>query len=311
MTHRLVERLPVDAQLYLSFVSTTCRSSIESESVNHNGRSMGTRRRRRTAGDNATAAVYLHGIESHAGWFDLSAPLLVKQDIDVFALDRRGSGLNRGLKHHPDGHANSIDEVLSDVKSLVESLRSDYERVILIGLSWGGKPALTLAIRRPDLVDGLILITPGLKALVDVPAATKLKILTQSILMPRGKTTIPIQPEMFTTTPQHLGFIKKDPLRLHQATAKFFMVSRAFESEIDATIERLSVPTLLILAGKDQIIDNESVQGLLERSASNQVSTLIYDDQTHSIQFDAPERLTTDIGLWWKPVAGQENERES
>ncbi len=245
-----------------------------------------------------TAILYLHGIESHAGWFDSAAPMLAKKGIDVFALDRRGSGLNRGIHGRPDGHALNKEEVLGDIEVLLGELREQYARIVLVGLSWGGKPALTYALRHPSKIDGVVLITPGLKAKIGVPIWTRLKILFQSLLRPTATTRIPIRPEMFTTTHEHLKFIREDSLRLHRATAGFFLVSRAFEIEIDRRIDRLRVPTLVVLAGLDQIIDNEKVQKLLRKARDASVRTIIYDDQTHSIQFDDPKKLTSDIVSW-------------
>ena len=128
--------------------------------------------------------------------------------------------------------------------------------------------------------------------------------------MPKATTAIPIQPEMFTTTPKHLDFIRGDSLRLHQATSRFFLVSRAFEKEIDADAHSLSVPTLLVLAGMDQIIDNEAVESLLQTTADGTVQTLIYEDQTHSIQFDDPVRLSTDIERWVEELPRHQEEAE-
>jgi alpha-beta hydrolase superfamily lysophospholipase len=57
------------------------------------------------------------------------------------------------------------------------------------------------------------------------------------------------------------------------------------------------VPGLLILAGQDRIIDNDAVEKLLGRSRAT-METVVYDDQTHSIQFDAPRRLVADMSRW-------------
>ena len=39
-----------------------------------------------------TAIVYLHGIESHAGWFYHAADLLAGKGYDVYCLDRAKKG---------------------------------------------------------------------------------------------------------------------------------------------------------------------------------------------------------------------------
>ena len=51
--------------------------------------------------DHRIGVVYFHGIESHAGWFDMAARMLQEAGIDVFCLDRRGSGINRDRFYRP------------------------------------------------------------------------------------------------------------------------------------------------------------------------------------------------------------------
>ncbi len=46
-------------------------------------------------GSKATAVVYLHGIQSHPGWFVGSAAALAARGHPVFQPTRRGSGDNR------------------------------------------------------------------------------------------------------------------------------------------------------------------------------------------------------------------------
>ena len=67
---------------------------------------------------------------------------------------------------------------------------------------------------------------------------------------------------------------------------------------IDRRMPRATVPMLLVLAGRDTIIDNDAVVGVLERADDGLLETVTYEDQTHSIQFDAPERLASDMARW-------------
>ena len=55
---------------------------------------------------------------------------------------------------------------------------------------------------------------------------------------------------------------------------------------------------LVFLAGKDRIIDNEATRELVTRNPERPVKVVEYADQTHSIQLDAPERMTRDIVRW-------------
>jgi alpha-beta hydrolase superfamily lysophospholipase len=251
------------------------------------------------------AIVYLHGIESHGGWFEHAADLLCGQGYDVFCLDRRGSGINRENRGFPSGHIDDHEILFEDIADFIAGLDGRYDRVYLTGLSWGGKLGLGYALVHPDTIDGFVMITPGLRSIVDVDFPTKLRILFGSCLNPRDPIKTPIEPEQFTTTPRFLEQIRADPLRLHYATARFFMEGEHLGGGIDRRMRDATVPMLLFLAGQDTIIDNEAVLALLRRGDDRLLEVITYEDQTHSIQFDAPERLTSDMARWIETQEGR------
>ncbi|MEA3548580.1 MAG: alpha/beta fold hydrolase [Thermodesulfobacteriota bacterium] len=246
----------------------------------------------------STALIYLHGIESHAGWFDCAARMLRDKGYDVFCLDRRGSGINRENRNFTSGHISNFEILIADINAFLQQKSSDYKHIFLVGLSWGGKLAYTYNLIHPDDFDGLILITPGLVSKVDVNLSTKLGIFSASLIKPTTGFDLPIATEMFTTTPRYYEWIKNDPLRNHQASAKFLMESNRMDGFIKKNGHRSRAPILLFLAGNDKIIDNEAVLTLLQDSPDNNLSLVSYQEQTHSIQFDAPEKLTADMDSW-------------
>ncbi|MHC4562768.1 MAG: alpha/beta fold hydrolase [Planctomycetota bacterium] len=238
------------------------------------------------------AIVYLHGIESHAGWFDEAADMLCRHGYDVFCLDRRGSGMNRENRGLASGHIESWEQLLSDVEAFVKPLGEQYDTVALTGLSWGGKLALAYGLTYPDQVDGLVLVTPGMRSRVSGEACTALQVLFSA---PDDPVKIPIEPEMFTETPVYPDKLRRDPLRLHYATAKFFIEGVELDRHIDKMMPTNALPILLVLAGKDQIIDNPAVTNIVKRGKQEILDIVIFSDQTHSVQFDAPARLVRQI----------------
>lgn len=247
----------------------------------------------------STAFVYVHGIESHSGWFDRSAGLLKKCGYPVFCIDRRGSGINRENRGCVSGHVPPGVNLLDDLDAAIAAIRArgPFESLCLIGLSWGGKCALAYTLRHPDAVDGLILITPGIKPKVDLSFRDKVKVLVHYFVSPERRHRIPIDPEMFTTTPRHLRYIEEDPLRLESVSAAFLWQSRRMDKLLKRAPSFHLPPMLVFLAGKDRIIDNEATRRFFSRLRDGP-TILEYPDQTHSIQLDAPERLTSDIAAW-------------
>ena len=246
------------------------------------------------------AFVYLHGIESHSGWFDPAAMQLAKRGYPVFSIDRRGSGLNRENRGYISGHVDRGTKLVDDVHHAVGIVKASgkFDEIYLIGLSWGGKYVMAYDATYPDEVDGMILITPGMKPKVDLSSGEKLAVFIDSVFAPTRQHRTPIEAEMFTTDPVHLDYIKNDPLKLHTASASFFMQSRRMDKLVAKTDDAKHPPMLVFLAGKDRIIDNEATRALVTRDPGRAVTVIDYPDQTHSIQLDAPERLTRDIIRW-------------
>lgn len=236
------------------------------------------------------ALVYLHGIESHAGWFLPAAEALCARGYTTYLLDRRGSGVNRELGA---GDAPSADALLEDVQLFREHL-ADREHS-LVGLSWGGKLALACALARPEGLRGLVLVTPGLVPRVDLDPGRKLRLLASLAFGGRAPIQVPIEPEMFTSTPHHLEFIRRDPLRLSEVTARFLLASWNLDRRIRRRVADLRVPTLLFLAGHDRIVDNARTRALLTRARPDLIHVREYRHATHSIQLDDTGEMADDV----------------
>src|SRR3989338_3541476 len=84
---------------------------------------------------NKIALILLHGIESNSAWFEHLAKKLVENSIDCYCPDRRGSGYNGKSR----GDIDSFSTWLNDLDDFIADTVKGYERVYLLGLSWGGK----------------------------------------------------------------------------------------------------------------------------------------------------------------------------
>lgn len=238
--------------------------------------------------------IYLHGIQSHAGWYEESCKALAGQGGEVYFLDRRGSGVNQQAR----GDAPSYLRLLDDLAEFLKTLPTDVPRVLL-GVSWGGKLAVGLQRRHPGLVGGICLLCPGLRPKIAPSAWMRFRIGGASLLNPRRLFTIPLNaPELFTATPRWLDFLRTDPLALHQATARFLAQSFWLDGYLKRCPRRVTVPTLLLLAGHDAIVDNFATARYVEQFAGP-VETLLYPEAHHTLEFepDGPPFLN-DL-LWW------------
>src|SRR5262249_48733395 len=144
---------------------------------------------------------------------------LAQAGFRVFFLDRRGSGLNEQAR----GDAPSFRRLLDDLSEFLRWLRAGQpaSKTILVSISWGGKLGVALQRRHPWLVDGLALLCPGFFARVRPTLGQRLGILWSRLTDPTRLFPVPLSdPELFTSMPRWLQFLKGDALSLREATAR-------------------------------------------------------------------------------------------
>lgn len=95
--------------------------------------------------------VLIHGFGNEAHIWDDFAPS-VAGCYRVLAIDLRGHG---DSDHDPEGRYDYEDHV-ADFEALVEGLR--FERLVLVGHSFGGRVATFYAARHPERMAGLVIV---------------------------------------------------------------------------------------------------------------------------------------------------------
>ena len=235
--------------------------------------------------------LYLHGIESHGGWFVPVAKRLATHGIETVLMDRRGSGINIQASIPPSGLHQ--DQLLEDTHDLLPHLGSVPRT--LLGLSWGGVLATAATLRWPSAFQQLVLVTPGLVTKVPIPMKTKLAVGWALLTGSRRTFPIPIPTTWFSEVEATAAFLDLDPLRFKVVRTEFLSASRALHRMIRRGIKNLDVPVHLILAEHDRIIDNDQVTTLLKQASRSDLRVKTYDGATHSVQFDQIDELTADL----------------
>jgi pimeloyl-ACP methyl ester carboxylesterase len=237
--------------------------------------------------------VYLHGIQSHPGWFSGSAGYLASFGHPVLLPTRRGSGANTVAR----GDAASAELLLEDVAACCRAAMAMFgaPRVGLVGVSWGGKLAAAFCLRRwPGVeVGSLTMVAPGIVSKVDVPLSRKLAIALAMLRRPapgapRGTAMfdVPLSDvELFTDNPPMRDYLARDPYRLHRATARFLFASRRLDSMLRAASAELSLPTTLLLAGRDRIVDNDATGWIIDHLTASKAHVEQLD-AAHTIEFE-------------------------
>ena len=256
------------------------------------------------------ALVYLHGIQSHSGWYETSSRRLAESGVTVFQIERRGSGADAA---HERGHVDRAEVWLCDVALAAERARDEtgVAGVHLLGVSWGGKLAVACAAARPDLYRSLLLASPGLCPRVDLALLAKVRV-AKCLALGRDRERFPIplaDPHLFTENPERIRYIAEDPLSLREVTARFLYESRRLDRMVRRAAGEVRMPVFLALAERDRITDNRATRALVAHLGPNPNGAggagaprhriVEYAGASHTLEFEPdPEPFFRDSVAW-------------
>ena len=246
------------------------------------------------------AVVCVHGIRSHGAWYLDSCGRLAERGYRVIFPDRRGSGLNRDART-PAGER--LAGWLGDVGHFTARASAELrgKPVHLLGISWGGRIAAAVAAAGRVRVQSIALSTPGIVALRDCGIATKLAVAAALLVKSRREFAIPLDdPALFTDDPDERNYIEGDEFGVRRVSARFLFESRKLERLGKHSLRTLKTPLLLLLAGRDEIVDNAGTTRLFEKCPSADKVLKVYPEARHTLEFDpCREEYFNDLAAWF------------
>lgn len=194
--------------------------------------------------------LIVHGLGEHAGRYDQLARWFNARGYSVRSYDQRGHGESpgpRGVLSHPD-------DLLADLAVV----HADYARTLdaaplLFGHSMGGLVALRAVLDERIAPKALVLSSPALRSHAS-PGLRRLAA-TLAHLLPSLRLRNGLDLQRLSHDAQVAAAYRGDPLchdRVSPRLADF--IFRAGASCI-ADAGRLDVPTLLLVAGDDALVD--------------------------------------------------------
>jgi len=223
--------------------------------------------------------IYLNGLESHSGWFSESAQELVKKGIVIYGLDRRGSGLNTKIRGDGKDWVEDVDKIIK----IANAENPDCD-VTLASLCFGARIASAYVVENPEKVDSLIYISPGFNLNVKPDCLETVSIVLDSLGL-QTNTTSPIKNDkMFTTNPKYLKFLKNDKLRTIALNSDDYLDGEKLLKNVRRNLNRIKVPSLVLLAQKDKIVDIDKTKTTLDSFGKK--PKIIEYPSDHTIFFD-------------------------
>lgn len=223
--------------------------------------------------------LVVHGLGEHAGRYDPLARRLNAWGFAVRSYDQYGHGESGGVR----GGLSHPRRLLDDLADLIESTRhrSPDVPLVLLGHSLGGLVAASFVAQRMLPIDGLVLSSPLLQLRLN-PVQ---KLLTS--LMPRLAPNLTVgnglDPDFLSHDLAVVAAYRGDPL-VHDRVSGRLAAFMASESEsVRAQASGWSVPTLLLYAGNDRLVDPEGSRSFAAHAPRDVVTARRFDALFHEI----------------------------
>jgi alpha-beta hydrolase superfamily lysophospholipase len=223
----------------------------------------------------AASLILLHGFQSHAQWFAEAADLLVERGLSVYALDRRGSGSSP----YERGDIGRYEEWFDEVTDVVKLAQDEQPQAAahLVGHCFGANIAVGSVLTQPVDIASIIMLTPGLYVQQDYTPAEKVGIFVRAVGGSDRRFPVPQAPEDFSHDQDLVAWIRNDSLGAQTATARGLLTTGRMLRLLRRGIGRVTVPVLVLEAGRDRISDNPRNHRVLDESLGDRCRFIRFD----------------------------------
>ncbi len=205
--------------------------------------------------------VIVHGLGEHVGRYAALADWLAARGWTVRGHDHRGHGRSQGAR----GTLNASQDLVDDLVAAIDELAANVAgRPLLLGQSMGGLVALTCALRHPERIAGLVMTSPAL-----APGLTLLQkalLAVMSRLAPDVALANGLDPSKLSHDEAVVRAYVDDPLVHDRVSARLARFIVDGSRDALARAAELAVPTLLLFAGDDRLIDPDGSREFARRA---------------------------------------------
>ena len=231
------------------------------------------------AGAARAVVVLVHGLGEHAGRYGPLAARLNAWGFAARAVDHHGHGASSGARGGLPTPARLVD----DLALVIDDTRNAFPALplVLLGHSLGGLVAASAVARGRRLVDALVLSSPALDA--GLSALQKLLVATLSRLAPGLRVGNWLELDFLSHARSVVEAYRADPLchdRIGARLARFLANEGA---AVLAAAPAWQVPTLLLYAGDDRLVNPAGSRAFAEAAPPAFVSSICFPALYHEI----------------------------
>jgi len=244
------------------------------------------------SGEPWATMLLVHGLAEHSGRYEHVGVQLAEAGIDAHAYDQRGFGASGG----PRASVDRWSQLHDDLEERIVAARSiaPSRPLVLFGHSLGGLVALGYVLDgrvRPDL---LVLSAPAIGA--SVPLWQRLLVGSLRRVSPGLLLSNRLDTEVLSTDPDVRSKYMTDPLNQHKSTVRFAHAAFGEQRRVAASLDRLSLPTLVVHGAEDRLVPSHTSATLDGRPG---VTRRVYPNTRHEVHNEPVARQEVDDIVGW------------
>lgn len=237
--------------------------------------------------ENAKAVVVLvHGAGEHHRRYDWLVSKWLAANFHVVLGDLPGQGESSRRR----GHIDSFDQYIETIEKWVKAAHEFNLPVFLLGHSMGGLAAIRTVMEKQLSLAGVILSSPCV-GLVNPPKKS-MELLTKMLnpIVPSLRLSSNLEPGLGTRNKDFHARDLEDPLMVKKVSIRWYReLDKAMKIANEGARSFLDLPTLVVQAGDDRIIDKRAVRNWFNRIPSTDKAYKEWEHFYHEV-FNEPER---------------------
>lgn len=244
------------------------------------------------SGEPWASVLIVHGLAEHSGRYEHVGAQMASAGLDVHAFDQRGFGGSGGPRASIDRWSqihDDLEERLLAVRTIAPS-----RPLVLYGHSLGGLIALGYVLDGRAQPDLLVVSAPAIEA--NLPLLPRLAVSVLARVAPNTMLKNTFDAGVLSRDPEVGRRYVDDPLNQHRTTARFAHAALAEQRRVSASLDRLSMQTLVVHGGLDTLVptaSSEVCEGLPG------VARKVYPELRHEVHNEPEgETVVREIVAW-------------
>jgi alpha-beta hydrolase superfamily lysophospholipase len=246
--------------------------------------------------------IVFHGICEHSGRYANFVRYFLKRRTAVYLTNHKGHGKSEGDR----GDIETFDHFVQDGLMVIKFVEDREEKPkFLFGHSMGGLISATTYLKNKDKfknISGIMLSSPAFKA-ANLPDNFENAAIVLTELIKHFSLPSDLAPGMFINDPESLKSYVKDELVVKKLRPRILREILTAMIYCHEHIEEVVKPILLLIAGKDKIIDPSGTFNHYYRMKSKRKRKHVYQKSYHELANDLYRtQVFGDIDTWTNEV---------